>query len=352
MKKNNLFIIITVYTLSLFLFIDFILGEKFLKKIGFIYQEDIYRVKNYHYEYSLKENLKTDFANWGNNYYTLCTDSRGFKFDCLEKEKKHYQIAFIGDSFTEGIGLPYENTFVGQFKIKSNLDVVNLGVVSYSPSIFLKKIKYLINNKIISFDHLIVAIDLTDLEDDWSRKENKTINKIKKNNSNVKFNLKYFLTMHFPVTYLISKKVNWFIKLNILKSINVEHLDYSLNKASWTYMDNYPKLNEKIELNIDNMNEIYSFLKKKNIKFSILIYPHQASILFDKKTSLYKKIWKDFCKNKCYKFIDAFTVFFVELEDSSKKKIMSKYFIKGDPHFNISGNNVISTILIKEIFQL
>ena len=98
------------------------------------------------------------------------------------------------------------------------------------------------------------------------------------------------------------------------------------------------------------MNQIYSFLKKNNIKFSILVYPHQASILFDKKDSLYKKIWKDYCKNKCYRFIDAFTIFFVELESSSKEKIMSKYFIKGDPHFNFYGNNVISKILMKEIF--
>ena len=91
------------------------------------------------------------------------------------------KIAFIGDSFTEGIGLPYENTFVGQFKIKTDLDVVNLGVASYSPSIFLKKIKYLINNNIISFDHLVVSIDLTDLEDDWSRQYDENINKTKKN---------------------------------------------------------------------------------------------------------------------------------------------------------------------------
>tara|TARA_B100000029_G_C17575010_1_gene957875 strand:+ start:376 stop:1428 length:1053 start_codon:yes stop_codon:yes gene_type:complete len=350
LRKINLYITITFYTFFLFLLIDFILGEKFLKRIGFIYQEDLYRIKNYHYDYSLKENLNTKFANWGNNYYTLCTDSRGFKFDCIENEKKHYQIAFIGDSFTEGIGLPYENTFVGQFKIKTGLDVVNLGVASYSPSIFLKKIKYLINNNIISFDHLVVSIDLTDLEDDWSRQYDENINKTKKNHFSEKFNLKIFLARHFPITYLISKKVNWFIKLNVLKNLNVEHLDFSLNKASWSYIENYPKLNEKLELNINNMNQIYSFLKKNNIKFSILVYPHQASILFDKKDSLYKKIWKDYCKNKCYRFIDAFTIFFVELESSTKEKIMSKYFIKGDPHFNIYGNSVISKILMKEIF--
>jgi len=58
-----------------------------------------------------------------------------------------------------------------------------LGVASYSPNIYLKKIKYLINNNIISFDHLVVGINLTDLEDDWSRSKkinNKNIIKKKK----------------------------------------------------------------------------------------------------------------------------------------------------------------------------
>ena len=93
------------------------------------------------------------------------------------------------------------------------------------------------------------------------------------------------------------------------------------------------------------MTETYNYLKDNDIKFSILIYPHQASIKYDKKNSLYRKTWDEFCINKCINFIDAYTVFFDELNHSSKEEIMKKYYIPGDPHFNEEGNKKIYEIL-------
>ena len=58
------------------------------------------------------------------------------------------------------------------------------------------------------------------------------------------------------------------------------------------------------------MNELFLFLKENDIKLSVLIYPHQASIKFDQKNSLYKKIWVKYCIDKCYRFIDAYSIFF------------------------------------------
>ena len=176
MKRIKNFSLVFLITSFLFLILDFLIGERFLKKIGLIYLEELIRVSNDQYEYSFEKNLNVDYAVWCNQYYKLCTDNRGFKFNCFDEEKKTYEIAIIGDSFTEGIGLPFEKTFVGMLKSKKNLDLVNLGVASYSPHIYLKKIKYLISNKIIKFNHIIVAVDLSDLEDDWIRSS-----KLKKN---------------------------------------------------------------------------------------------------------------------------------------------------------------------------
>ena len=100
-------------------------------------------------------------------------------------------------------------------------------------------------------------------------------------------NSKYF-SKNLPTTYLILQKINWYIKIELTKNASVNHLDYSKNKASWSYIKNYNKLNEKIENQLGNMNELYNFLKDNN-KIIYINFPHQASIKYDIKDLLYKK---------------------------------------------------------------
>ncbi len=86
---------------------------------------------------------------WGAENYRVCTNLHGFKRSCNAPayDGKDYDIAFIGDSFTEGIGLSYEDTFVGKIAAAlSSLKIANLGVSSYAPSIYLSKLNKLLND--------------------------------------------------------------------------------------------------------------------------------------------------------------------------------------------------------------
>ena len=85
-------------------------------------------------------------------------------------EYKKYDVAFIGDSFTEGVGLNYEDTFVGIIENLTQKKILNLGIVSSSPSLYLKKLNYILNEG-IHFDDLIVAMDLSDIYDELSYNE-------------------------------------------------------------------------------------------------------------------------------------------------------------------------------------
>ena len=46
----------------------------------------------------------------------------------------------------------------------------------------------------------------------------------------------------------------------------------------------------------------------------------------------------DFCENRCEFFFNNFPDFFEEINKSNKKDVISKYYIKGDVHFNSLGN--------------
>ena len=59
-------------------------------------------------------------------------------------------------------------------------------------------------------------------------------------------------------------------------------------------------------------------------------------------------MWRDFCKQKCFKFIDFFPFFFDEKDKSSFLEVYKKYYFWNDPHFNAEGNRIIAERLIKE----
>ena len=149
-------------SLLLLLFIDFFFGNKILdylysfdsinsplekkkKRLDIEKNEKSYRVKNPYFHHTLKPNVKTK-SFWGNIEYNTCTNSHGFRTSCKKNKDKDnsFQIVFIGDSFTEGLGLPYDDTFVGIIanKLKEK-KIANLAVSGYSPSIYYIKIKHL-----------------------------------------------------------------------------------------------------------------------------------------------------------------------------------------------------------------
>ena len=69
---------------------------------------------------------------------------------------------------------------------------------------------------------------MTDLEDDWKRREIKKTRDTSSTNSREQFKLKLFLAKNLPTTYLILQKINWYIKIELTKNVSVDHLDLSL----------------------------------------------------------------------------------------------------------------------------
>lgn len=349
--------IIIFITLFIFIAIDFLFGKKISNYLEITNVENIYRISNKHYNHGFKNNYKTNKARWGSILYKFCSDNRGFKYNCIDKEENTYDYAFMGDSFTEGIGLEFEKTFVGLFKKNSKLKVVNLGVAAYSPWLYEKKIRYLLTNNIIDFKRLIVSVDIGDLEDDWSHfKANKTqistqeINpKYKKYNNISKFIIKTkkYLKKNLVLSDYLIQQIWWAGVRNLFNNYTTMYIDYDNPTSSWGYKKQF-KNKLKIDLMIENMQNLSNFLKKRNIPLIIMIFPHPANILYDSPNSNYKLVWENFCKTECLYFIDSFSEL-VKKKDESKF-IIEKFYIDGDTHFNYEGNKYIYE-KIKEVLK-
>jgi hypothetical protein len=119
--------------------------------------ERLYRIRNETYHHGFASNVSLT-SRFGPMAYPMYTNSLGFR-DRGPREitlvSSTPRLLFIGDSFTEGIGVPYEDTFVGLLAErlgKERVDVLNAAVASYGFVIYRRKIEHLLETVGLRFD--------------------------------------------------------------------------------------------------------------------------------------------------------------------------------------------------------
>jgi hypothetical protein len=336
-----------------------------------------YRMDHTFYHHGIQPNKKV-LLKWGydQNEYIVCSNWLGFKSACNEIEKnKRYDLAFLGDSFVEGIGLIYEDTFAGIIaKQKPNIKTANLGVSSYSSSIYYSKLKYFIEKKKIKFNHIIIAPDISDIQDEAltyklcndGRTIAKEYSECIKNELRKKIQNK---VSTFVSAYLPNSKIFYFIIKDLLRNFRdflknepkineklniIQHNENFEDRGGWTYnldSNSYGKLGAKsaIQTTELNMKKIYDLLNKNNIKLSIVVYPWPNQLKNDVEDHLHVKMWREFCVKKCEHFIDANAPFYRYMEKNGFNKTKNHFYMKNDVHFNVNGNKLISDTILKNI---
>jgi len=352
MNNVRTYFIIILNSLVLFLSSDYFFGAKLFNFDPVNLNQD-FRLQHKIFSHTLKPDYEGTAA-WGNQLYKVCTNSLGFKSYCGDTSKLNteYDLVFIGDSFTEAIGMNFEDSFVGFISQSfSELTVGNMGVSSYSPSIYLAKVKHYLN-KGLSMKHLIVYIDISDVQDEVTRVfendivKNESLITSDKPNLSEEFNLlslKKFLYEHLPASYFLLKTLRNFI----LSKFDPESYHFDYERSSWTFnadSKGYGEIgvNGAVERAITNMQILSNFLNERNIQLSIAVYPWPGQLLHETGESLQVRIWRDFCIKRCAMFIESFTSFNKVKNQLSARKTIENYFFKGDIHFNQDGNKVLA----------
>jgi len=368
-------LLIIFISFFLFLIIDYYFGKIFVDKyLQSIKNDPIYhkkqRVRHDFFHHTLAPNIDYKKTGWGPKIYRLCTDEWGLKYKCNTKSKNTYKLAIIGDSFVEGIGIPYEETFAGIINLKTIPEIANLGVSSYSPKIYYSKLKYFIE-KGFKFNHVIIFVDVSDLIDDMNSYVLLRDGKVRDKKWNKK--IEWYINAKFPVldqlifkftknnryraTDTILTPLKIFISNENLKIEDIKKIyDKKMNlRAMWTYTNETKikgfdyGIDQGIEEQIRTMDMIYDYLADKKIKLSIAVYPWPQTILYDVPYNKHVKIWEEFCKRRCVNFINHYPLF-MNINDSDEKKIeiIKKYYQVGDIHFNAEGNKLIAEDFLKK----
>lgn len=309
------------------------------------------------YHHDLNPNIDL-MRNYGPLEYRQITNSLGFRdskqYDVpLEVDKS--RVVFMGDSFTEGVGFDYEDTFVGLIqKQRSDLDILNAGVSSYSPVIYFAKTKYLINEVGLKFDTLVVFLDISDIYDEG-------LFYIKDANGKIHSSFKYgkgAIVMEVPPVFPGMKKVEQFLQNNSLLfrsiiSIVNHHRGYpawkspyfetGLNnpRSSWTFNQGlYDFYGKKGLAKADHyMTRLKRFLDEHNIQLIVAVYPWPDQVFHRDSDSIQSRYWREWAERNQVKFIDYFPYFF---EIDNKWSAVRAYFIDKDCHWNKGGHALIA----------
>src|ERR1700730_4038141 len=144
------------YCLAIYLVLDLIYS-------GLAHDEGLSpRIADAAYHHTLAPNFD-GYDNWGDFRFKVYTNSLGFR-DARVRDipatAPTRRIILIGDSFTEGLGVNFEDSFAGMLYSAGldradKIEFLNAGVISYSPVLYYRKLKFLIESG-LHFDEIVV----------------------------------------------------------------------------------------------------------------------------------------------------------------------------------------------------
>ena len=357
--------------IRLFIFLIFYLSLDIIFSLYYIKETSYscYDVsKNF---YSLLKNCNKQ-ERYGKINYNVKTDAYGYRVGNIKKEEKKENILFLGDSQIYGVGLNFQDSFIGRLEKKqTNYNFYNLGVPSYSPLMYNYTLKNFLKTK--KANKVFIFLDLSDLLGDnfiWSRNDNTNNGKPFLINQDIldnielgldkkKFSLKEFKKKYFKGSRIISRYINnFFRKIKKTFKLNNEQNNLITTKTNggeftYTSYNNLPniwkqKKFSETKLNFKkNIMEITNNLRSKKIDYYFIIMPWPETLEYGQDVLNWETYIKNICnETKCKKVINFFPIFKKIKKDNKNWAI--KLYLENDFHPNKYGSKLIA----EEIFDI
>lgn len=316
------------------------------------------RIPSELFHHSLAPNVHVSSARWGPLRHDISTNSLGFKDKTMREvslESSRPRIVFMGDSFTEGIGINYEKTFVGLVEAtlaKDQIEVLNAAVASYSPLIYYRKTKHLLEDRGLQFTHMLVGLDISDIRDEAELYDFQDGSVIRHDDAFLK-------TEAWINTYTVGSRKLLAIGLYLwawvtqdpefTRTEDERRYGVQLRPSLWTIDRSlFAEFGEPgLKKARYHMDMLYDLLRQQGIGLTLLVYPWPDQILHKDSDSIQVRFWRNWADQHSVKLINLFPDFIHPEEDP--KKIIRKYYIEGDSHWNEEGHQIVARRILKEL---
>ena len=341
MKKKRIFYIIVPTTVFIITFIalDILLGLLYLQEVRH------YRKPHDYYHHDLVPNVSNIYVKWARQIYKISTNSLGFRDSIsrnISNRSDSYRILLIGDSFTEALGVDWNDSFAGILfnrLEKSGIEILNAGVIGYSPRLYYLKTEYLLNIQKLEFDELLVFIDMSDIDNehlyqDYKPKSKSFVDRLIQQASRYSFVLR---KIRQPRALSLNKQGIPFA--DDLKK------NYESPIGEWRISD--PKIEKGFRLATNNMSQLVKLCREHKIRLRIIVYPWQSNI--GHTNHLQERAWKDFSVTHKVDFISLFPDFAEACNYDGEN--CPYFFIPSDSHWSVAGHNFVANKILKVILN-
>ena len=357
MKFLKTLVSITLLVFVFDLFINLVLPKSIKKQIG---TSRNYSLKSIKFHHSIAPEINV-YELWGKKKYKIKTNELSMRIneneDFIIDRQKEY-VGFVGDSFVYGSGVDYNDHFISMLENK-NYNFLNLGYVSYSPSIYFKRLEYLLKNEKIKFKTIFLFIDHSDIQDEaqfYREDDNGNIVRKWLNDDEVKSkNRKYKIKNYFKQNSFIFKLYDNIsapsISTNTEKCINDRenrnYRDYlDMNRFGYSYKGNIKNknwVNEGINKTLYYLDKIKLLSEKYSFNIILVNYPSALEVIdnINSENSKHFNFLNKWSLINNITFIDTRNYFIRENNIND----YLKYFIPCDVHWNQSGHQVIAESL-------
>lgn len=361
-----------------FFFIFYIIADVLFSTLYFKESVD-YKCYNYSDDglfYKLKENCFAKMRLLSEiTSFDVYTDKNGYRYSGTKKlSETQTSVLFLGDSFTFGVGVDWENTFTGilEKEIEKKYNIYNLGVPSYSPTTYkYSLINFLKNNSDKKIEKIFILLDITDINDE-SRRWIEIKDKPYLKGDKVFINDTFFQNIkrkYFKGTFFIANFFNDTSRKFKKKFQNEKKIYRPVEGTMGDYIykdyrksENCRELDEKnifwncgdLEAGIiktqKQFRDISKILSKKNIQLYIIILPWPDTLNFGQKYFNFENFSFNLCKlSNCKKVINMYPDFIYIKKNN--KEWLNKIFLPNDIHLNAFGHEILAQKILREVFK-
>lgn len=320
-----------------------------------------HRVANSFYHHGLAPNaaVTENVAGLEYPFFSNSLGLRDARVRTISLRKSGPRILFIGDSFTEGIGLPWEEAFVGRVQASlapEGVEVLNAGVNSYTPLLIKQRLIDLIVKQEVEVDRVVVLLDISDVLQELQYREtedgsvrsipyapfedraaeldraNRLQDWMEKNLENrfillgaVSRNLRLWFRSHDEACSLWDRRWDW----------------------AWRWPDYQgpfrPLIDRGLDLAAANMGVVSDMLKSRGIGLTVVVYPYPQQLGPSAQPNEAERFWGEWSSQHGADFVSLYPRF---RELGSAPEVQGKYYFPKDSHWNAAGHAEVAQTLL------